>query len=196
MEPIPFPENKMRTRAFEILKRKAFSFGDFVLASGQRSDYYLDMKPAMYDPEGVNVLADLVLQAIKSMPVDYIGGLEMGAVPLIGPVTMLSYQRGRSIPGFFVRKNVKDHGTMKRIETGDDLTGKNVVILDDVTTTGKSAMIAIDFVREAGAKVLLVLSIVDREEGATEFYAKEGIPFRALFHASEFRHQRAAASNP
>jgi orotate phosphoribosyltransferase len=190
MEPLRFPVDKIsiRGKAFRIIKEKAWFEGDFVLASGKRSKYYLDMKPAMFSPEGSNVLARLVFEKIRDLPVDYVGGLEMGAVPLIGPINMISYDSSRPIPGFFVRKQVKDHGTMKLIEAvdEDDLKGKNVVILDDVTTSGCSAMIAVDAVKTKGAKVLLVLSIVDREEGATEFFAGKDIPFERLFKTSDF----------
>lgn len=187
MEPLRFPDSKLSTRAkaLKIIKEKAFSRGDFVLASGQRSNYYLDMKPAMFDPEGVNVLAELVLDRIGNLPVDHVGGLEMGAVPLISPINMISFQRGKPVSGFFVRKQVKDHGTKKKIEGADDLRGKKVVILDDVTTTGRSAMDAVDVVREFGAEVVLVLAIVDREEGAAEFYADRGIAFDRLFATSD-----------
>jgi orotate phosphoribosyltransferase len=102
---VTIPKNLLarRTRAFEIIRDKSFSFGDFTLASGEKSDYYLDMKPTMFDPEGANLLARLVLHRISKLKVDYIGGLEMGAVPLISPISMIS---GR-IPGFFVRKETK-----------------------------------------------------------------------------------------
>src|SRR5437588_7518953 len=140
------PSNKITllARAFEIIKERSFKFGDFTLASGKKSDYYLDMKPTMFDPEGANFLARLVLDQIAELKADYIGGLEMGAVPLIAPITMLSYDTRRPIPGFFVRKELKDHGTKKLVEVIEGgLRGKNVVILDDVTTAGKSAMQAV-----------------------------------------------------
>jgi orotate phosphoribosyltransferase len=183
-----------RGKAFNLIKALSFTLGDFTLASGAKSKYYLDMKPTMFNPEGATVLAKLVLERISGLPVDLVGGLEMGAVPLIAPINMISYEMGRPIPGFFVRKQVKDHGTKKLIEAADDMRGKNVVILDDVTTTGGSAMIAVDAVKAAGANVLLVLSIVDREEGATEFYAKAGVPFDRLFTTSDFMGASSSAS--
>jgi orotate phosphoribosyltransferase len=176
----------LKNRAFEIIKSKSFSRGKFVLASGRESNFYLDMKPSMFDPEGANALSLLVLDRIKSLNADLIGGLEMGAVPLVTAVSVLSPGQGKPLPGFFVRKEVKGHGTKRKIEAVGDLTGKNVVILEDVTTTGGSAMQAVEAVRSAGANVLLVLSIVDREEGAAEFYATNSIPFGALFRVSEF----------
>jgi orotate phosphoribosyltransferase len=174
-----------RGKLFALLKEKAFRRGRVVLASGRESDFYFDMKPAMLDPDGAALMAELILQKIQGVKADCIGGLEMGAVPLIAPVAMRSVEFGRRLPGFFVRKAVKDHGTKKRVD-GTDIAGKTVVILEDVTTTGASAMDAVKAIEEAGAKVALVLSVLDRGEGAAELYAKAGIPFKSLFRAEEF----------
>jgi orotate phosphoribosyltransferase len=174
-----------RDKLFAFLKERAFRRGKVVLASGRESNFYFDMKPAMLDPDGANLLAELILQELQGVKADCIGGLEMGAVPLIAPLAMRSPDFGRRLAGFFVRKKVKDHGTKKRID-GADIAGKTVVILEDVTTTGGSAMEAVKTVEEAGAKVALVLSILDRGEGASDLYAKEGVPFKSLFHAEEF----------
>lgn len=181
-----FDNLALRRRAFEIIRTRSFSRGEMTLASGQTSKFYFDMKPAMLDPEGASVLADLVFEKIADIDVDAIGGLQMGAVPLIAPIVAESYAKDRRIPGFFIRSEIKDHGTMKLIEGYDDLENKNVVILDDVTTSGGSAMKAVKVARNAGANIALVLSIVDRGEGACELYEKEGIPFDSLFTAGEF----------
>ena len=177
----------LRNKAFDIIKRLSFLRGSFVLSSGRTSNYFLDMKPTMLHPEGASLLAELVLNNLEGTRVHYIGGLALGAVPLVSQVAMLSHSTGRSIPGFFVRKAVKDHGTQKLIDgvQKGDLERKSVVILEDVTTTGESAMQAIKAAQDAGAKVELVLAIVDREEGAAEFFEKQGIPFKWLFLASE-----------
>jgi orotate phosphoribosyltransferase len=174
-----------RNKLFMLLKVRAFRRGRVVLASGKESDYYFDMKPAMLDPEGAALLATAILQELEGVKADCIGGLEMGAVPLIAPVAMKSIDFGRFLPGFFVRKTVKDHGTKKRVD-GADVVGKAVVILEDVTTTGGSAMDAVKAVEEAGGKVALVLSILNRGEGADELFRDAGIPFRSLFRAEEF----------
>jgi orotate phosphoribosyltransferase len=179
-------EPSIRTRAFDIIKGKSFSRGKFVLASGRESNFYLDMKPSMFDPEGANLLSQLVLDRIASLDVDLIGGLEMGAVPLVTAVSVISVSKGRPLPGFFVRKEIKSHGTKRKIEAASDFKNKNVVILEDVTTTGGSAMQAVEAAREAGANVVLVLSIVDREEGAADFYKDRSIPFASLFRVGEF----------
>jgi orotate phosphoribosyltransferase len=174
-----------RNRLFALLKEKAFRRGRVVLASGRESDFYFDMKPAMLDPDGAALMAEIILQQLQDVRADCVGGLEMGAVPLIAPVAMRSPEFGRRLPGFFVRKAVKDHGTKKRVD-GCDIAGKSVVILEDVTTTGASAMDAVKAVTEAGAKVALVISILDRGEGAADLYRDAGIPFKPLFRAEEF----------
>lgn len=174
-----------RNKLLALLKSRAFRRGRVVLASGRESDFYFDMKPAMLDPDGASLMAELILQELQGVKADCIGGLEMGAVPLIAPVAMRSLDFGRRLPGFFVRKAVKDHGTKKRVD-GADISGKTVVILEDVTTTGGSAMDAVKAVQDAGAEVALVLSILDRGEGAADLYAKAGIPFKSLFRAEEF----------
>jgi orotate phosphoribosyltransferase len=177
---------ELRNRVYEIIKQKSFRRKRVTLSSGKQSDFYFDMKPTMLDPEGATKLAQLILFRLKDTPVERIGGLELGAVPLISPIGTESFLRGpRPVAGFFVRKKVKEHGTQRLIE-GDDISGKKVVILDDVTTTGGSAMLAVRAAQEAGAKVLLVLTIVDREEGAKQTFEEADIPFHSLFTASEF----------
>jgi len=176
---------EMRNTLFDLLNEHSFRRGRVVLASGRESDFYFDMKPTMLHPEGAGLLADLILEKLSDVNADCVGGLEMGAVPLIAPVAMKSVEAGRPLTGFFVRKTPKEHGTKKRIE-GSPIGGKKVVILDDVTTTGGSAMEAVEIVQQAGATVVLVLSIVDRGEGAADLYAEAGIPFKSLFRAEEF----------
>jgi orotate phosphoribosyltransferase len=176
-----------RTKAFELIKKLSYREGDFVLASGKKSKFYLDMKPTMFHPEGAHSLADLVLDRLSSLKVDCVGGLAVGAIPLAVAVSVRSVGTRRPLPGFFVRKDVKDHGTKKRVEAAGDISNKNVVILEDVTTTGDSAMHAVDAARSAGANVVLVLSMVDRDEGALEFFKQQGIPFDWLFRVGEFQ---------
>ncbi|MCC7252808.1 orotate phosphoribosyltransferase [Hyphomicrobium sp.] len=175
-----------RARLFEIVKTKSFVRGHVVLASGKESDHYFDMKPTMFDPEGADLLAELIYAEIAETDADIVGGLEMGAVPLITPISILSRHAGRPLPGFFVRKTVKDHGTKKLVEGLSDVKGRRVAIVEDVTTTGGSAMKAVEALKAAGATIALVISILDREEGAEKLYAEAGIPFASLFKASEF----------
>jgi orotate phosphoribosyltransferase len=176
---------EIRARAFAIIRQRSFRRGRVRLASGKESEYYLDLKPSMFDPEGAGLLACLVMHELEGVEVDLIGGLEMGAVPLVSTIVMHSFDAGRPLPGFFVRKSVKDHGTQRLVD-GNDVAGKKVVVLEDVTTTGESAMAAVRAAQKAGAAVTLVLSIVDRQEGAAEFFRNHGVPFGHLFTADEF----------
>jgi len=178
-----------RARLAEIIRKRSFGRGDITLASGRKSDFYFNLKPTMLDAEGATLLADLTYETLKDDRLDYIGGLEMGAVPLAGAIAQISWIKGHPIAAFFVRKKPKQHGARLAIEglaKGESLGGKRVVIVEDVTTTGGSAMQAVEAVRAEGAEVVLVLTMIDREEGASETFAAAGLPFRALYSASEF----------
>ena len=178
-----------RARLADIIRKRSFGRGETTLASGRKSDFYFNLKPTMLDPEGAALLAELSLDALKDESVDYIGGLEMGAVPIAGAIAQLSWLKGRPIAAFFVRKKPKEHGARLAVEglaKGEGLAGKRIVIVEDVTTTGGSAIKAVEAVKDAGGEVVLVFTMVDREEGATEAFAEAGIPFRALYKAGEF----------
>ncbi|MDX6527512.1 MAG: orotate phosphoribosyltransferase [Gaiellales bacterium] len=178
-----------RARLAEIIRKRSFGRGEITLASGRKSDFYFNLKPTMCDPEGAALLAELTYEALKDDGVDYIGGLEMGAVPLAGAIAQLSWLKGHPIAAFFVRKKPKEHGARLAIEgltKGETLEGKRIVIVEDVTTTGGSALKAVQAVREAGGIVAFVLTMVDREEGATETFSAAGLTFRSLYKAAEF----------
>jgi len=178
-----------RARLADIIRKRSFGRGEITLASGRKSDFYFNLKPTMLDPEGAALLAELTYEALKDDGVDYIGGLEMGAVPLAGAIAQLSWIKGHPIAAFFVRKKPKEHGARLAVEglaKAESLAGKRVVIVEDVTTTGGSALKAVEAVREAGAEIALVFTMVDRDEGAAETFAGAGIPFRSLYKAGEF----------
>ena len=158
--------------------------GEFKLASGRASDIFFDLKPAMLDPEASNIIADEILDLLEGEDADFIGGLEMGAVPLVQMVCVKSFGP-QPIPAFFVRKAVKDHGTRERIE-GNLEDGANVVLLEDVTTTGGSVLQAVDIVRARGCKVSKVVCVVDRLEGAGDNLAAHGIELAALLTKDDF----------
>ena len=169
-----------RARLKEIIATRSF---------GLESHFYFNLQPTMLDPEGAALLAQLSLQELAGEKLDAIGGLEMGAVPISGAVAALSWISGKPLPNFFVRKKPKEHGAKLLVEgltKGESLAGKTVAIVEDVTTTGESALKAANAAKESGAKVSLVLTIVDRQEGATETFGKAGLCFRALFTADEF----------
>jgi orotate phosphoribosyltransferase len=180
---------EIRAQLFALIKARSFGRGRIVLASGRVSDFYFDMKPTMLRPEGAAWLAELGFNALEGLSVDYIGGLEMGAVPLAAAMAQLSFLKGRPIAAFFVRKQAKDHGAQKLVEglgRAESLEGRNVVIIEDVTTTGESALRAVEAVKRQGANIVMVLSIVDREEGAAENFRQAGFRFQSLFTATQF----------
>jgi orotate phosphoribosyltransferase len=178
-----------RARLFRIIANRSFGRGEVTLASGRKSDFYFNLKPTMLNPEGAALLAELTFDALKDGNYDYVGGLEMGAVPIAGAIAQLSWINGHPIAAFFVRKKPKEYGAKAQVEgltKEESLNGKRIVIVEDVTTTGGSALKAAEAIREAGGEVALVLTMVDREEGATETFKNAGLPFKSLFKASEF----------
>lgn len=186
----PLPDSSTaRARLKAIIREKSFGRGKVTLASGRESDFYFNLKPTMLDPEGAALIAQLALEALQEEKIDYIGGLEMGAVPISGAMAALSWLNGKPMPNFFVRKKPKEYGAKQGVEglkKGDTLTGKRIAIIEDVTTTGGSAIKAADAVTDGGGEVVLVLTMVDRQEGATETFQQAGLKFRALFTAEEF----------
>jgi orotate phosphoribosyltransferase len=182
-------ENPNRAALMALIRQRSFGRGKIKLASGRESDFYFDMKPTMLHPSGSAWLAEMILDATADVGAEFIGGREMGAVPLATTAAAFSHVRGKPITAFFVRKKPKEHGAQKLVEglpKGETLRGRRVVIVEDVATTGGSAIQAVKAVRDEGAEIALVLTMVDRQEGAAETFAAEGIPYRALFKAEEF----------
>ena len=177
-----------KARLLAIIRQKSFltEGGPFKLASGATSDYYLDMKPTMFSPEGLNLIGDIVYEMLREDPsVDAVGGLELGALPIINAVSMRSWA-DRPVDGFIVRKEKKGHGTDKKID-GNFRSNSNVVLFEDVTTRGGSVMEAVQAVRARGATVTKIITIVDRLEGATENLRKEGIELVPVFTTEDLR---------
>jgi orotate phosphoribosyltransferase len=157
---------------------------EFRLTSGRASNFFIDLKRTMFEPEGASLLADLLFASIKDEDVEYVGGMEAGGIPIVAALTLRSWPE-RPIRGFFVRKEIKGHGTDQRID-GLLERGSKVVLFEDVTTTGGSAMYAVDQVRRCGCTVVKVISVVDRLEGAKENFQAAGIKFEPLFTRRDF----------
>ena len=155
----------------------AVKAGDFTLSSGKKSNFYIDCRKITLHPQGAKLIAKIILEKIKGLKVDAIGGLTLGADPITGAVVALS-----DVPGFIVRKKEKEHGTKQKIE-GLLEPGWKVVIVEDVSTTGASALQAIEAVEAVGAKVVKVISVVDREEGAVQ--ALKSYSFDPIFKKSD-----------
>jgi len=174
----------LRQRLLELLRERAVRFGEVVLASGQRSSFYIDCKMALLNSEGASIVGELVYHLTKDLPLDGIGGPEVGAIPITTAAVIAYHQHGRSIEGFFVRKAVKEHGMQKRIE-GKFEPGYRVALVEDVTTTGGSSLQVVEAVEQAGGKIECVIAVLDRQQGAGERFAQRGIRFVPIFRLAD-----------
>jgi orotate phosphoribosyltransferase len=185
-----------RDALFEIIKRRSFRQGGlFKLASGRTSTIYFNLKPTMLDPDGARLIGAALAERAAALDAPFVGGLEMGAVPLVTATAAMSAIAGLPVRAIFVRKAAKEHGTETLIEglpEGETLAGRKVVVVEDVTTTGGSAMRAITALREAGASVEHAVTIVDREEGADAAFKAAGVTLHVLFRKSEFAAETSA----
>lgn len=172
----------------QILKAHSVRFGDFVLASGQRSNLYVDCRLTTLRAEAMPLIGRLMLAKMRERgwTPDVVGGLTMGADPVVTAVARESLDAASPINAFLIRKEAKKHGRQKFIEGIDDPAGRKVVIVDDVCTTGGSTIQAIEVSREAGMEVLGALCLVDREQGGREAIEQQHkCPFDRVFAMSE-----------
>ena len=179
-----------RQRLQTILLEKSYRKGSFTLTSGKTSDFYIDGKQTTLSAEGGylcgRLLHDLIRRADE--PIDAVGGMTLGADPLVTAVSIVSYLQQMPIPAFIVRKEVKGHGTGSSIEGLKNLpAGCRVALIEDVVTTGGTLLTVIDRVETAGFTVGLVVTVVDRQEGGAETLAARGYPLKALFTREELQ---------
>jgi orotate phosphoribosyltransferase len=176
-----------KERLGKIILERSFKYSDnppFTLASGRQSNYYFNCKPTTLDPEGMNLIGEVVFDMLQDAPVTAAGGLTLGADPIANALAVVSWQKGRPIKSFIVRKDVKDHGTKSAVE-GNVAAGEKVVILDDVITTGGSTITAIEQARRAGLVVDRVITLIDREEGGRENILALVAPVQSVFTRTE-----------
>lgn len=171
----------MRGRLASLLLEKSYRAGEVILTSGRKSDYYFDCKQTALLPEGAwligNLLFDLLPQGVVG-----VGGMTLGADPLVSAVSLVSFLRGRPMPGFIVRKAPKGHGTNQFLEGLANFNpGDRVALLEDVVTTGGTLLTVIDRVQEAGLTVAAVLTVLDRREGGSERLRERGFPLLSVF---------------
>ena len=177
-----------RASLIELLKEKSVRYGEFTLASGKVSDLYIDARLTTMSPEGLALIGPLVLATLRRMKwnADSIGGLTLGADPIAYAAAYASVSSPPHLRAFSVRKEPKQHGTRKLIE-GPFKKGDRVVVIEDVVTSGVSALRAIDGVREAGGTVVGVMALVDRHEGGTEALKAAGFSLVSLVDGDELR---------
>lgn len=178
----------IRRRLVKLVRERSYREGDFTLASGKKSPFYVDLKSTTLHPEGAYLVGRLAVDRLleSGLAVEAVGGLTLGADPIATAVSLAARERGLSWPAFIVRKEPKGHGTQQYVEGTDNLReGAGVAVLEDVVTTGGSSIAAIERLRAAGYRPLAVLTVVDREQGGREAFEKLGVPFLALMTLEE-----------
>ncbi|MEO9328038.1 orotate phosphoribosyltransferase [Gordonia aurantiaca] len=170
-----------RTRLAELVRELAVVFGKVTLSSGKEADYYVDLRRATLHHEASPLIGRLMRELTADWQYDSVGGLTLGADPV---ATSIMHADGRPIDAFVVRKAAKTHGMQRRIE-GPDIAGRNVLIVEDTSTTGASPSTAVEAAREAGANVIGVATVVDRATGADEVITGLGVPYRYLLGLSD-----------
>jgi len=168
----------------QMLLDRSMRFGEFVLSSGATSNYYIDVRKTSLHPEGLRMISRMFYEILEKDRITAVGGLTMGADPLVAGVMWHSLEAGKPLEGFLVRRNLKDHGTRSQVE-GNLAGHKRVAILDDVITSGESALVAAEAAESYKAEVVRVLAVVDRGQGASQIFQQRGLPLTPLFSIGE-----------
>jgi orotate phosphoribosyltransferase len=176
----------LRDRLLDLFCQVAYREGDFVLSSGQKSTYYINGKQVTLHPQGALAVGRLLLPLIPP-EAKAVAGLTLGADPIVTAVSVVGAYEGRSLAALIVRKEAKGHGTQAYIEGPTLSPGSSVVVLEDVVTTGQSALTAVERLKSAGYAVTQILALVDRQQGGAELYRQNGLSFQALFSIPEIR---------
>jgi len=189
--------DEMKERLGEIILARSFKYSDnppFTLASGRKSNYYFNCKPTTLDPEGMNLIGAIIFDMLRDTEITAAGGLTLGADPIANALSVISYQKGKPIKSFIVRKDIKDHGTKSAIE-GNVLRGEKIAIIDDVITTGGSTITAIEQARKEGLSVEMVITLIDREEGGRENILQNVDNIKTIFTRTDIMELRAKKMN-
>ena len=188
--------SELERQLLELLRKRSLRKGTFKLASGDTSDYYIDVRMTQVYSKGAALLGEVLYERTRDLKAGAIGGLEVGAVPLATAAAIAYHAHGEEMEGFWVRSEVKQHGTKKLIE-GGLAPGSRVVVVDDVITRGESAAKAIRAVRDHGCAVVRVVTIVDRLGGAAEVFRQLGVPeYQAVFTINDVLGADGAAAAP
>jgi orotate phosphoribosyltransferase len=176
-------------RLLKLLHTLSYEEGDFLLASGKRSTFYIDCKETTLNPEGMYLVGQMMYKRVLDLPgIDAVGGVSIGGDPLVCATVMTSYAFRQPLPGFFIRKEPKGHGKNLWIEGNKNLRKEmNVIILEDVVTTGGSSLKAIDVTEQAGFNVKGVIALLDRLDGGREAIQAKGYHFESIFTLNDLR---------
>jgi len=176
----------VRDALLALICKVAYKEGDYTLSSGQKSTYYINGKQVTLHAEGALMVARLLLDMLPANTVG-VGGLTLGADPMVSALSIVGVYENKSVTPLIIRKEAKGHGTRAYIEGPELPEGSPVSVLEDVVTTGASAMKAVERLREAGYVVNDILALVDRQQGGGELYASEGLNFRPIFTIEELQ---------
>lgn len=184
----------IRSALLDLICKVAYKEGDFTLSSGKKSTYYINGKQVTLHAQGALMVARILLNMLPAGTVG-VGGLTLGADPMVSAVSIVGAYENRPVTPLIIRKEAKGHGTRAYIEGPDLPAGSSVTILEDVVTTGASALKAVERLRDAGYKVDDILALVDRNQGGQELYKKEGLNFRPVFTIDDLqKHWRSKQS--
>ncbi len=186
--------NNLRQELLDLLCQKSYKEGEFILSSGQPSSYYINGKEVTLHPLGALAIGR-ILFSMLSTDTKAVAGLTLGADPIVTAVSVISALENLPIPGLIIRKEAKGHGTMAYIEGPSLPEGSKIAVLEDVVTTGKSAMKAVERLRDAGYLVEEVISLIDRKQGGREFYQSVGLKFQAVFTIEDIQQRYQQIKN-
>ncbi len=178
----------LRQQLLDLLVKYAYQEGEFILSSGQKSYFYLNGKQVTLRAEGALLVGKLIFEMLPS-DTQAVAGLTLGADPIVTAVSVVSAYENRPIPALIVRKEAKGHGTKSYIEGPILPQGSVVTVLEDVVTTGNSAMLAVTRLQEAGYRVNKIIAIVDRQAGGAQLYQSKGLAFESIFTIEEIQKQ-------
>jgi orotate phosphoribosyltransferase len=176
----------LRHKLLDLLCQDAYKEGDFVLSSGAKSTYYVNCKPVTLHPVGALAIGRLLLDMLPS-DTKSVAGLTLGADPIVSAVSVVSAYENKPVYALIIRKEAKGHGTQAYIEGPALPSGTKAVVLEDVVTTGQSAMKAVTRLRDAGYVVDEIISLIDRKQGGAEFYESQGLKFKAVFDIEDIQ---------
>jgi orotate phosphoribosyltransferase len=176
-------------RLLRLLKNLSYEEGDFLLASGKRSTFYIDCKETTLNAEGLYLVGHLMLQRVMKIPsIEAIGGVSIGGDPLVCSTVIAAYALREPLCGFLIRKEPKGHGKNRWVEGGKNLRpGMRVIILEDVVTTGGSSLKAVEVTEKEGLKVVGIIALLDRLEGGRQAIEEKGYRFESIFTLDDLR---------